>query len=99
MGVDLKFETTAFQKAVEGYQVIIEDMNAIKEDLEKELEELQETHWNSEAGKEFQKQYSDTWKKNVETYTDFLTHLSEDLKDVESQYQALYERAKNLNIS
>lgn len=98
MSVDLRFDIGAFSDAAKEYEDIITDMNRIKEELEKELEELKSTNWNSEAGTEFQNQYESTWKKNVETYTDFMQHLINNLVEVESQYSQLYNRAQNISL-
>lgn len=99
MGADLRFDTDDFQKAIDDYRELIDGMNDLKDKLQKELESLKSTYWVSEAGEKFQNQYESTWKKNVETYTDFLEHLKNTLDTVKKQYKALYDRANKLNIS
>ena len=96
MREDLRFDIAAFSDAVKEYQDLIEDMEKVQKTLEQELLELKNTYWKSEAGEKFQKQYEQNWKKNVETYTQFLSHLKETLESAREQYQALYQRAKGL---
>ena len=96
---DLRFDTAAFQKAIEDYRTVIDEMTAIKDELQEHLTDLKDNSWQSTAGAMFLEHYKGTWKENIETYTNFLLHLTETLEEVSGRYEALYERAQLLDIS
>lgn len=95
---DLRFDIEAFQRAMAEYKDLIDKMTEIKDTLERQLEDLESTSWKSQAGEKFQRHYEKTWKKNVETYTDLLTHLTDTLGVVKGKYESLYGRARELHL-
>lgn len=96
---DLKVDTDAIQTAITEYESIYTDINTLKEDLKKTIEDLKTVYWQSEGGEAFFKKYDDGWVKNVDVYLKVLEFLKNELENAKGEYEALIKNAEALDIN
>jgi WXG100 family type VII secretion target len=96
---DLKVDTDAIQTAITEYESIYTDINTLKEDLKKTIEDLKTVYWQSEGGEEFFGKYNDGWVKNVDIYLKVLEFLKKELGSAKSEYEELIKNAEALDIN
>lgn len=96
---DLKVDTDAIQTAITEYESIYTDINTLKEDLKKTIDDLKTVYWQSDGGEAFFKKYDDGWVKNVDIYLKVLEFLKKELGSAKSEYEALIKNAEALDIN
>ena len=96
---DLKVDTDAIQTAITEYESIYTDINTLKEDLKKTINDLKTVYWQSDGGEAFFKKYDDGWVKNVDVYLKVLEFLKIELGSAKSEYEALIKNAEALDIN
>lgn len=95
---DLKVDTDAIHTAITEYESIYNDINTLKEDLKKTIEDLKTVYWQSEGGEAFFKKYDDGWVKNVDVYLKVLEFLKTELGSAKGEYEMLIQHAEDLEI-
>lgn len=95
---DLKFCTDAMGTAVENYTETADKMSELRDKLEKEIDTLASTDWQSDAGQKFADTYQNTWAQNVGKYVEVLRELADILSKAAKEYDQLVEKANTLKI-
>ncbi|WP_167955702.1 WXG100 family type VII secretion target [Anaerosporobacter faecicola] len=95
---DLKVDTAAIQTAITEYETIYKEIDTLKEDLTKTIEDLKAVYWQSEGGEAFFKKYDDSWAKNVDVYLKVLEFLKTELGYAKTEYDSLIQKANELAI-
>lgn len=88
---DLVVNVAELVAAAESFAGIANEMDAIKNNLQKHINTLASETWVSKGGETFQKQYCTGWSTNCAKYTALLRELSEMLISAASEYSQLGE--------
>lgn len=88
---DFKVDTDAFQTAISKYDSEIQNINNIKNNINKILINLKDNGWNSEAGEASLKEFEALCTDNIDKYM----NIAETLKDVLSQSGSDFENLAN----
>lgn len=94
---DLKYETQKMRETATKYREVAADLTSIKDNLTKQLTDLKNTDWQSDAGKEFQNMYDDGWTKNVNKYVDVLKEMATQLDNAANEYDTVTEKLKKID--
>ena len=86
---DLKYDTEEMRKTAGKYREIAKDLNKVKEDLKKQISDLEAVDWRSDAGKAFMDMYEDSWATNVEKYIAVLKEMARLLERAAVDYEGI----------
>ncbi len=95
---DLRFDTDVMQNTINEYQSIYDGIQDLKNRLSKDMEDLRDVYWQSEAGTAFFAKYNAGWADNVDVYLKVVDFLKTQLIDAKGKYEALYQEAEKLKI-
>lgn len=95
---DLQFNLEEMKTAADEYRSVADDMEKIKKQLKKRIDNLKEESWISDAGSKFQEIYDDQWSKNVEQYIIVLRQYASMLDDARQKYSMVKEEADRIQF-
>lgn len=93
-----KYNKTKFTDTIAAYETAIEAFKKLQKDTKESIETLKNSGWDSEAGKEFFKNYTDDWSPILDDYVDLLEFLKKCLAEGQTQFDPLITEAKSLKI-
>lgn len=93
---DLKYNTEDMRGSAEKYREIADELENVKKDLKKQIEDLKAVYWRSEAGNAFMKMYQDTWAVNVEKYIAVLREMARILDRAAGDYDSVTQKMKSI---
>ena len=91
---DLRYDTEQMRSSAKEYRETAAELANVRKELKKQIDDLKNTHWKSEAGKAFLEVYEDDWAKGVDRYVAVLNKMSELLDKAARDYD---EVTKELN--
>ena len=93
---DLKYETEHMYYTSSKYRKIASTMLSLQKTLKKEIEDLKNTYWKSDAGDEFQKMYQDGWSGNVDKYVATLNEMADQLDKAAREYDKVTAKLREI---
>jgi len=93
---DFKIDTSTFTAVKQSYDSASKDMNQIVTDLNRQISDLQNINWKSDASKLFFSKYKDKWAINVKKYTSVIDCMANLLSQAQSSYENLATEAEKL---
>lgn len=94
----LKYNSDKFSTTIEAYEKAIEDFKQLQKDTKASIEELSNKGWDSKAGKEFFKNYTNDWSPILDDYVELLEYLKKCLNEGKTLFDPLVEEAESLKI-
>ncbi len=97
----LSFDTGVLTDAAGKYLEYAEELREQVKELDDLLNDLKDTGWTTQAGKDFQEMAKINWGENIEKYAKMLEMLSKVLTDAAGEYDSLVDnniRQTKVNI-
>lgn len=98
MASKLRYDTAAIRSAAGGYVALANEMERIKNRLNKSIDELVMQNWRSAAGRAFEETYSADWSQNVDKYIAVLNEFAKMLRKVAVEYDAVTRVAERIRF-
>lgn len=92
------YDSDVFEAAIESYKKSMESLQALKMSTGESIQILKESGWDSEAGKEFFKNYVDEWSPILDNYIDLLNFLISCIEKGKEDFNQLVTEAEALSI-
>ena len=96
MASKLKVDFEVLENTIRQYDAAAEDFSSLLTSLEKSIDLLRNSGWNSEASKAYFKSFDDTWKKNMQDHIKSIAFMRDCLKSAESDYGDLEKQIVNI---
>lgn len=93
----LKFDISKLEETKEKCVNTMDDLTKDKDQLIKQLDDLQKG-WQTPAGKKFFEDQNDDWAKQIDNYVRITEGITSLIEIAINQYQAVIDEAKNINI-
>ena len=93
---DLKYNTEKLRATALKYREIAGELKSLKETLSKQIEDLKDIHWKSEAGKKFQEVYKEGWADNVNKYVGVLEEMATQIEYAANEYDLVTVKLKSI---
>lgn len=91
-----RVDTDTFTVAISAYKKELDNLQRIKNSIQKILDELRRDGWNSAAGDACMKKFEKDWSKDMDKYIVFVEHLNNVLSQSKPEFDKLVEQAKDL---
>ena len=94
----VKFDTAELARGTERYREYSKELDGIKRDLEKAMDQLVNTYWVGTASTKFKSKIGDDWLDTTRRYCELLDDLTTIMDDVVRTYEGLLEAARRLRV-
>lgn len=94
---DLKYDTEAMRTTANNYRKIATTMSELQNKLKRQIGDLKDVYWKSDAGTAFQDMYEDGWADNVNKYMAVLNEMAEQLDAAANEYDKVTEKLKAID--
>lgn len=89
MASKLKVDLDAIEHTISQYDSAANEFNNILTSLDKSVELLKNSGWDSEASKAYFSSFDETWKKNMLAHIKSISFMRNCLKEAGSDYEGL----------
>ena len=95
----VSFDADTLRSCAKLYSDYADELDNIKKDLLKAMEDLVTTYWIGKASTKFKSIIGDDWIDTVTRYCELMHDLTIIMNDVVSTYEGFLDEAKQLKIS
>lgn len=94
---DLKYDTDTMRGVATKYRDVANRLRMLGADLKKQIVDLKNVHWKSNAGTAFQNMYEEGWMNNVEKYILVLQEMAKELDNAALAYDMVTDKLKEID--
>lgn len=95
----LKIDFDQLNTTIADYEKSISDFQLMIKNLDKYVDALKNSGWDSAASKAYFNTYDETWKKNMEVHIKILDQLKDWLNEGKKEYVTLYDSIPSIGSS
>lgn len=86
---DLKYDTETMRTVANSYRETAVTMGNLEKKLKKQIADLKDIYWKSDAGTAFQEMYEEGWADNVDDYIAVLNEMARQLDKAANDYDTV----------
>ena len=93
---NLKYDTDTMRQVAADYIDTANTLTGLGRDLEKQIADLRNIYWKSDAGAGFQERYKEGWMNNVNNYAAVLQEMSAELNKAAEDYDRVTAKLREI---
>ena len=94
----VEFDTAELSRGAARYRQYSNELESIKKDLEKAMNQLVNRYWVGDASAKFRSVIGDEWLDTTRRYSELLYDLTIIMDDVVRTYENLLDQARQLRV-
>lgn len=84
------------RESAKTYKETAQKLESVKENLKKQIHDLKNTHWKSDAGEAFMEEYEETWAVNAEKYAAVMREMADQLERAANDYDTVTDKINQI---